>query len=167
VSPTDAKTSNPVAYADAVIPPLSKWSDIMGIQWIQDPGFGTSTAPLSYIIRSGITNVNTKAMIQQAFVTMGQGTVPGWPGYSFTPADATTTPPDISNTQTKAFLGLLGTYHGAAGGYLLAQHRELYGMQYISKIQVWAYDAAPWSVSEGSYNNLYASMIIYVTNVPS
>jgi hypothetical protein len=70
-SPTDNKNQSPGSWGnDAVIPPLNKWSDVVGLQWIQL--VRNNVSPLSYIIRSGIANAKTLNMIKEAFTLMGQ-----------------------------------------------------------------------------------------------
>jgi len=126
---------------------------------------GQCNAEVHY--RSGVANDNTKNMIKQAFTVIGQSTVPEWPGYDFTPTDLTADENANIDTQKQAFRGLLGNYHAAGPAYLLAQHRSLFGMQYISKIRVWSYTGSPWSVSEGTLDQLRSNMLLFVTNVPA
>jgi hypothetical protein len=119
-------------------PPLSKWSDMVAIEWSDKAASGG--AALQYVVRSAIRNANTIEMIRQAFQTVGQTTVGAWPGVDFEPTDATSDLPAELDDATQAFIGLLGTYHAAGPAYLLAQHLDVFGgLRYISKIRVWSY----------------------------
>ncbi len=101
------------------LPDLQKWSDIVAIQWQLHASGGT----VQYIFRANIANINTKTMIQEAYLLAGQTSVPVYPGYDFT-VDA-----DGTGGSGDAFYGLLGTYHGAGPAYLLAQHQSLFGQR--------------------------------------
>lgn len=140
VSPVDVAKKAAEEDPDTAMmaPPLSKWSDIVAIQWSEKAASGG--AALQYVVRSGIRNANTIEMIRKAFKVSGETTVGAWPGVDFEPTDATDALPSDLDDATQAFIGLLGTYHAAGPAYLLAQHHDVFGgMRYISKIRIWSY----------------------------
>lgn len=114
------------------IPPLRKWSDFAAIHWqmvTQNP------QPLRLVIRSGITNQNTIAIIKNAFRENGRTSVPDYPGQDFVPDGG-------SAEQDQAFRALLGTYHGAGVAYMLAQHRAAFGRRTVTRIRAWSIKGA-------------------------
>ncbi|KAH8800837.1 hypothetical protein F5884DRAFT_540164 [Xylogone sp. PMI_703] len=141
-----------------VVPALSKWSDIVAIQWTSFAG--QNPAPLGLVIQSSVRNANTLAIIQRAFITIGQATVPLWPGIDFERTDRSTP------QQAQAFTGLLGSYHGAGPAYMLAQHQMLFGQRMITRIRIWA-ETTPWDVATGSIVDFEANMVLFVDDVPA
>jgi hypothetical protein len=148
VSPTDIeKDGGPKA------PPLKRWSDIMAIEWSREE----AASALNFVIRSGITNDNTKAMIKQAYISTGRTKVPTYPGVDFAMAEGNT------KAQTEAFYGLLGTYHGAGVAYMLAQHRAVFGKRRIEQIRAWAL-TTEWDLTKDTLQNV--GMIVFISAVP-
>ncbi|KAH8197678.1 hypothetical protein TruAng_008137 [Truncatella angustata] len=148
VSPTDIeKDGGPKA------PPLKRWSDIMAIEWSREE----AASALNFVIRSGITNDNTKAMIKQAYISTGRTKVPTYPGVDFAMAEGNT------KAQTEAFYGLLGTYHGAGVAYMLAQHRAVFGKRRIERIRAWAL-TTEWDLTKDTLQNV--GMIVFISAVP-
>ena len=154
VSPTDSAKDDPTSK----VPPLQKWSDIMALQWESD-AVPRGASPLRYIFRAGIVNDNTRAMIGEAHKKILVNNVPTWPGTDFELTD------NSSPRDTEAFYGLLGTYHAAAGGYMLAQHRAQFGAKRIQKIKVWSEDRS-WNVFTDALTDFVPNMMMYVTDVP-
>ena len=141
----------------SAVPALSKWSDIVAIEW-QKHASGT----LNYIFRSNVQNLNTKGMILQAFETSQHSTVPEYPGVDFTiNSDGT----GVNGASTDPFYGLLGTYHASGPAYLLAQHQALFGQRRIRTIRVWNQGSAWPTDGSGDITQLVPSMLLFVEAV--
>jgi len=88
---------------------------------------GGSTGPaLNFIFRVHIANADTQQQIISAFQDVQLLSVPAWPGITFTPFDA----------NPKPFFAILGSKNGAGCGYLLAQHKFIFGAKSISQVTV-------------------------------
>lgn len=148
LSPREASPHLPV-------PPLSKWSDFLAIQWATKAADGD----IRLIIRAGITNLNTKAMVQNAFASLNLATVTPYPGQDFAMA-STNTP-----AQTTAFRGLLGTYHAAGGAYMLAGHRGTFGTKRIDRIRAWGMEAFGTNTAITG-TSINVGMILFISDVP-
>src|SRR5665213_1174131 len=106
-----------------------------------------------------VANDNTKNMIQTAIQGVLKTVLPVWPGLDFTVNS------DGTGTYADQFYGLLGTYHAAGPGYLLAQHRALFGQVRIRTIRVWN-QGGPWTVGT-DFEQLAPCMMMFVEAVPA
>ncbi|KAI1170192.1 hypothetical protein F4777DRAFT_584156 [Nemania sp. FL0916] len=151
-----ANVSPAASGAEELPPPLQKWSDVSALQW-QSVAAGQQ---LNYIVRRHVNNWNTRMCIYSALRDAGQATLPTWPGVDFTIKD------DGTGPLASGFLGLLGTYHGAGGAYMLAQHRSIFGQKTITKIRIWDEKNA-WPISGDPLDQRYMSpnMLMWVDDV--
>ncbi|KAI0201412.1 hypothetical protein F4808DRAFT_126183 [Astrocystis sublimbata] len=142
----------------AVLPPLQKWSDVVALQWQND----ADGQRLNYVVRAHIANWNTRMCIYNALRDAGQVALPTWPGFDVTINE------DGTNALAHVFWGLLGTYHGAAPAYMLAQHRNIFGHKTVAKIRIWDSEK-PWPISS-TIHDLYGmspNILLYIDDVAS
>lgn len=126
MSPAESTTSKDK------ITPLRQWSDIAYLQWAKVAG--QKTKSLKHIIRSVITNAQTRTRIQEALKKTGHKKTPTW-------ANAATF------TMTKeAGLAFLGSPNGSGCGFLLIGHKKELGVKKITKVTVWS--GKEWDLSQ-------------------
>lgn len=153
ISPANAPQS------PMVLPPLRSWSQATALQW--ESASGNNPAPLQFAIRVNIANYNTRNIIREAAVSIGRATIPKWPGLDFQPAG------DDEPQMRDAFYAVLGSYHAAGPGYMLAQHRSIFGRRYINKMRVWDSES-PYDTGEATKEGLKtfnANMVVYISAV--
>ncbi|KAJ5632141.1 hypothetical protein N7490_008480 [Penicillium lividum] len=100
--------------------PLSKWSDVVFINWATlAKSTGNSVGNLKYIIRTHIANLDTLNILK---IVCG-GPCPAWPGTSF----------DINQKKKSGVLinqnglALLGTPNGGGAAWILINHKQQLG----------------------------------------
>ncbi|KNG45771.1 hypothetical protein TW65_07517 [Stemphylium lycopersici] len=128
------RESKPDEVPDWMLP-NTKWTDIVAVQWNQY----ASGSDLKRIYRSHIIYEETEALMETALEKIGKSgklsDLPLWPGVDFKPGRKPLKPP--MKPATEAFMGLLGSSHGAGSAYLLIQYRALFNKKTISKIRIW------------------------------
>lgn len=128
------RESKPDEVPDWMLP-NTKWTDILAVQWNQY----ASGSDLKRIYRSHIIYEETEALMETALEKIGKSgklsDLPLWPGVDFKPGRKPLKPP--MKPATEAFMGLLGSSHGAGSAYLLIQYRALFNKKTISKIRIW------------------------------
>ena len=111
--------------------------------------------------RSNIANYNTRNNIREAAERTGSGTVPVWPGLDFEHAG------DDEPQRRDVFYALLGTYHAAGPGYMLAQHRSIFGKRYINRARIWN-SYSPYDTGDDSKARLWkfnVNTVAYISEV--
>jgi hypothetical protein len=127
-------TNNHVPQAShrVPLPALRHWSDVAFLQWSLLPSLGVSTPPLNYILRAGIENKATIAIIShvlgysasiKTYYDDAEVRRPAWPGTTFA----------IDKSDA---LALLGTPNGSGVGWLLAQHKAELGHRVVTQVTV-------------------------------
>ncbi|KAJ5565315.1 hypothetical protein N7513_001557 [Penicillium frequentans] len=111
---------NPAIMSGGRSPPLSKWSDVVFINWATlARSTGSSVGNLKYLIRTHIVNLDTLNILK---IVCG-GPCPAWPGTSF----------DINQKKKSGVLinqnglALLGTPNGGGAAWLLINHKQQLG----------------------------------------
>lgn len=105
------------------ITPLKYWSDVAYLEWSELAGKDVKS--LKYIMRSLITNAQTRSMIKEALKSAGLIKTP-----------------TFENARTfkmteDAGLALLGSQNGAGCGFMLIGHKAQLGVKTITEVTVW------------------------------
>ena len=89
----------------------------------------------------------TKALMESALLKVNKlpsgdlDDLPQWPGVDFVPGR---TPTKMSMTPAvEAFMGLLGSSHGAGPAFLVIQYRAVFGKKRINKVKIWRSENTP------------------------
>lgn len=110
--------------ADEVIP-LSNWSDVVFLTWMNLCTGQAQMEGMKYIMQVNIISDDTNEVIGQMLPSKDLDDLPGYPGVTF----------DTSSYQGTT---LLGTPNGNGVGWFLAQHKDKLGAtRQVTKIQVW------------------------------
>lgn len=123
LSPTDAKAQ--ISGKTGTITPLRQWSDVAFLQWLELAG-AAKVKGLKHVIRSVITNPQTRTRISEALTKSGHKTTPVWKNAA-----------KFAMT-TDEGAGLLGSPNGSGVGFLLAGHKSELGVKTIASVTVWA-----------------------------
>lgn len=113
---------------DQLPPQLSQWSDVMYLEWMKHANFATRRN-LKYVIRMGVANYLTRAIVARALTQEYYNAAPGpqrWANRAVISLDA------------DAGKAILGSPNGQGVGWFLAQHqgsRQL-GKKTISKVAI-------------------------------
>jgi hypothetical protein len=132
----ESSTANPTSVP---LPPLRHWSDIAYLQWCQLPSMGVSPSPLRYILRAGVQNQDSIAIMSRVLGFTAAPLAydarnpkrPRWPGKSY-------------KTSTWDAQALLGTPNGAGVGYLVAQHKDELKIGSVEKVTIYFTNNDDW-----------------------
>lgn len=97
---------------NAEVPPLHRWSDMVWILWTR--AAGARASKLRFILRDGVANGVTRAIIDHVTESKDGEFRSPWPGRTF----------DMRTDDGKA---LLGTPHGIGVAYIVADHSDVLG----------------------------------------
>ncbi|EFQ95471.1 hypothetical protein PTT_06542 [Pyrenophora teres f. teres 0-1] len=134
--------------------PTTRWTDFIAVMW----GQYAAGKDLKRVYRSGIIMPETKALIELALLRVNKllsgdlDDLPQWPGVDFVPGRAPTKMP--MTPAVEAFMGLLGSSHGAGPAFLVIQYRAIFGKKRINKIKIWR-----------SKNKPVANMLLYMESL--
>ncbi|KAF1935625.1 hypothetical protein EJ02DRAFT_448531 [Clathrospora elynae] len=114
---------------------------------------------LKRVYRSAVIMPETKALMESALLKVNKlpsggdlDDLPQWPGVDFVPGR---TPTKMTMTPAvEAFMGLLGSSHGAGPAFLVIQYRAIFGKKRINKIKIWR-----------SENKPVANMLLYMESL--
>ncbi|KAH3960575.1 hypothetical protein HBH70_159730 [Parastagonospora nodorum] len=113
------------------LPILRHWSDVAFLQWCLLPSFGLSIPPLNYVLRAGIENQDTIAVISSVLgysaavysIDDGPQVRMAWPGRTI----------PMDNLDAVA---LIGTPNGSGVAWLLAQHKAELGHLVVKQVSI-------------------------------
>lgn len=115
--------------------PTTKWTDILAVMWSQY----AAGKDLKRVYRSAVVMPETKELMESALEKIGKSgdldDLVQWPGVDFLPGRTPTKMP--MKPEVEAFMGLLGSSHGAGPAYLVIQYRAIVGKKRINKIKLW------------------------------
>ncbi|PYI34204.1 hypothetical protein BP00DRAFT_466920 [Aspergillus indologenus CBS 114.80] len=135
---------------DEKYPSLSRWSDIVFLNYQKLAQKGGAINGLQYVVRTHVVNEDTKAIIDKVC----GGPPPVWPGTTF----------KISSKQTKSGeyinregLALLGTPNGGGIGWLLINHKQQFmdGKKTKRPVQVTVWRTTDHSDGEDWYHMIF------------
>ncbi|KAF1922326.1 uncharacterized protein M421DRAFT_412960 [Didymella exigua CBS 183.55] len=134
--------------------PTTKWTDIMAVSW----GQYAAGKDLKRVYRSAVVMPETKALMESALLKVNKlpggdlDDLPQWPGVDIVPGRTPTKMP--MTPAVEAFMGLLGSSHGAGPAYLVIQYWAIFGKKRINKIKIWR-----------SENKPVANMLLYMESL--
>ncbi|KAF1934629.1 hypothetical protein EJ02DRAFT_507419 [Clathrospora elynae] len=123
--------------------PTTKWTDIMAVSW----GQYAAGKDLKRVYRSAVIMPETKVLMESALLKVNKlpsgdlDDLPQWPGVDFVPGRTPTKMP--MTPAVEAFMGLLGSSHGAGPAFLVIQYRAIFGKKRINKIKIWRSENKP------------------------
>jgi hypothetical protein len=97
---------------------VNKWSDVVFIEW-QHQALGL-VRELNWVLRYNVKTRATQRVMNRAFARRN----PEWPGVTFAACG-------------ENGLALIGTVHGLGVAWLLATHKEQFGLRTIASVRVW------------------------------
>jgi hypothetical protein len=142
-SPLHSANSNGIPPSS--VPDLRNWSDAVALHWKNET---SKPENLNWIIRAHVVNDETRNIVVEALRKKKLPNIPSFPGkYTF-------------SMDTDEGLAMLGTPNGAAGGWMLAEHRAIFGIKTIESVTVWA--RFEWEYNNPDLNDLWLHLYFKV-----